>query len=289
MAPLSRARLSVEAEPFGVTGASPDRNAADLPLRTDEVVHLGRMIAEVANYQSWIGWVPFVGLLALPLAVRRVLAVSLALVGAFVGFVGICLTMPFGTNAEQLGANVALGLGVGAALGALIGLAIDARRSGSRPPDASVFVVGFPLGLGAVGALVGGFAPSLLTGTPSDLELSVIVTVAIGGGIGWAIGTAFGWHRARHAPLPSANQRWLLLIAAFSAALFGAAVVATIAAGSFGPPIDSMRRAERDLLPFVAALYSVDVALIVSTFIAAAARGAGMQSQPVTAESVPAR
>jgi hypothetical protein len=103
--------------------------------------------------------------------------------------------------------------------------------------------------------------------------VAVVATVAIGGGIRWAIGAAYGWHRARNAPAPSTAQRWILSIAACSAALFVASIVASIASRSFGPSIDEITRAERDALPLVCALYCVDAALVVSTFAAAAARG----------------
>ena len=52
------------------------------------------MIAEFANYRSWIAWVPIVSLLALPLLFRRVPVISLAMVGAFVGFVAISVIAP---------------------------------------------------------------------------------------------------------------------------------------------------------------------------------------------------
>jgi hypothetical protein len=240
------------------------------------------MVAEFANYHSWIAWVPIVGLLAVPLLIRTVPAVALAFAGAFVGFVVISLTMPLGGNAEQLGANIAAGLGGGAAVGALIGLGVATLRSRSEPHDASVVVVGFAIGLGVFGALAGGFGPSLLKGEPPDLEVPVLATVAIGGGLGWAIGAALGWHRARNAPSPGPTQRWLLLLAATSIALFGAVIVTSIQGQhGFGPPIDDMTRAERDALPSIAALYCIDVAVAVATLIAVAVRGSATRAGAV--------
>ncbi len=230
------------------------------------------MIAGFANYRSWIEWVPLVGLLAIPILFRRVLAVSLAMVGAFVGFVAILSTMPLGSDAEQLGANVALGLAGGAVVGAITGVGLDVLRPRSQPRDASVIVVGLAVGLGVLGALIGAFGPALLGAAP-DLNVAVLGMVAVGGGIGWSIGAAIGWHLARSAPSPGRFQRWVLAVAAVSIALFGASIVAAIQARAFGPSIDEMTRAERDSLPFVAALYCIDVVLAVSTLVAVAARG----------------
>ena len=229
------------------------------------------MVAEFANYQSWIAWVPFVALLAIPFLFRRIPVVSGALVGAFVGFVVIMATMPLGSDAEQLGSNLAAGLVGGALVGALVGLVFGVLRP--RPPrDVSVTVVGCALGLGVLGALVGGFGPSVF-GAPPDLNVATLGTIAVGGGIGWALGAAIGWRIARGAQAPDRIQRWILLVAAVSMALFGASVVAGIQAQSFGPSIDGMTRAERDALPLVAALYCIDVVLAVSTLVAVAARG----------------
>jgi hypothetical protein len=230
------------------------------------------MIAEFANYRSWIAWVPIVALLAIPLLFRRVLVVSCASVGTFIGFVAIVATMPLGSDAEQLGANAAAGLAGGAAVGALVGLVLGLFRRGSQPRDASVIVVGWALGLGVLGALVGGFGPSLFGGSP-DLSVPVLGTIAVGGGIGWAVGAAIGWRMARDAPSPGRFQRWILAVAAVAIALFGAGIIATIQSHAFGPSIDEMTRSERNSLPLIAALYCVDVALAVSTLIAVAARG----------------
>jgi hypothetical protein len=54
------------------------------------------MIAEFANYKSWIAWVPIVSLLVIPILFRRVLVVSLAFVGAFVRFVVTSISPPLG-------------------------------------------------------------------------------------------------------------------------------------------------------------------------------------------------
>jgi hypothetical protein len=242
------------------------------------------MIAEFANYRSWIAWVPMVALLVIPILFRHVLAVSLAMVGAFAGFVAIMITMPLGSDADQLGANTALGLVGGAVVGALLGAIIDALRRRALPRDASVIVVGCAMGGGILGALIGGFGPSLFGGRP-DVEVPVLGTIAVGGGIGWAIGTAAGWRLARTAPPPERFQRWILAVAAVSIAVFGAGIVATIQSRAFGPPIDQMTRMERDSLPLIAALYCIDSALAVSTVIAVAARG--VIPRPPTAAALP--
>ena len=57
------------------------------------------MVAEFANYRSWIDWVPIVSLLAMPLLFRRVPIISLAMVGAFLAIL--------------LGIYAVLGIGLG--------------------------------------------------------------------------------------------------------------------------------------------------------------------------------
>ncbi len=240
------------------------------------------MIAEFANYRSWIDWVPIMALLAIPLLFRRVLVVSLALLGAFLGFIAIGLTMPLGRDAEQLGANVAAGLVVGAVLGALVGVVLGALRPRSQPLDGSVTVVGCAIGLGVMGALIGGFGPSFPGGSP-DLNVSVLGTIAVGGGIGWLIGAAIGWRLARGAPSPDRVQRWILVVAAVSIAIFGATIVGAIQARAFGPSMDEMTRLERDSLPTVAALYCINAVLAASTLIAVAARGVVPTGKTATA------
>jgi len=229
--------------------------------------------------------VPIVALLAIPLVFRRLLAVSLALVGAFLGFVTISLTMPLGRGANQLGPNVAAGLVGGAVVGALVGVVLDALRPRSEPRDASVAVVGCAMGFGVLGAIVGGFAPSLRGGSPA-LSVAAIGTIAVGGGIGWLFGATIGWRLARHAPQPGRVQRWILCVAAMGIALFGASIVAAIQARQFGPSIDRITRAERGALPLVAALYCIDVAIAVSTVLAAAARGIVPMAPPTGAGAV---
>jgi hypothetical protein len=245
------------------------------------------MVAEFANYRSWIAWVPIVSLLAMPLLFRRVPVISLAMVGAFVGFVAISLTMPLGSNAEQLGANVAFGLLGGAALGAILGAAIGRRRRMTTPRDASVKVVGYAVGLGLMGALVGGFAPSVLARQPPDLDVAVILLVAVGGGLGWSIGAVIGWWSGRSAPPPGRTQRWVLVVAAAGIALMGAAIVDSIQQRSFGPSIDGMSRWERQHLALTAALYCLDTTIAVLTLVAVAVRSSGSPATSQTSAEVP--
>jgi hypothetical protein len=245
------------------------------------------VIAEFANYRSWIDWVPIVSLLAVPLLFRRVPIISLAMVGAFVGFVVISLTMPLGPYAEQLGANVAFGLLGGAALGATLGAAVGGSDRRTTPLDASVTVVGYAAGLGVIGALVGGFAPSVLARHPPDLNVAVILLVAVGGGLGWSIGALTGWWAARSAPPPGRTQRWVLCVAAAGIALMGAAVVASIQQRSFGPSIDGMSRWDRQHLALTAALYCVDTSIVVLTLVAVAVRSSGPPATSQTSAEVP--
>jgi len=242
------------------------------------------MIAEFASYRSWIAWVPIASLLAMPLLFRRIPVVSLAMVGAFVGFVAISLTMPLGSNAEQLGANVALGLVGGAAIGALLGAAVVGWHRRTTPVDASVTVVGYAVGAGLIGALVGGFAPSILARQPPDLNVAVILLVAVGGGLGWSIGAVTGWWAARSAPPPERTQRWVLSVAAAGIALTGASIVASIQDRSFGPSIDGMSRWDRQHLALIAALYCLNTAIAVLTLVAVAVRSSG----PPATSQIPA-
>ena len=230
------------------------------------------MIAEFASYRSWIAWVPVVSLLAIPLLLRRVAAASLAMVGAFLGFLLVLSAPPFGGNADLFGPNIVVGVVGGAVVGALLG-AIGGRHRDAGPRDASETIVGWALGLGLVGLVVGGFAPGVLEGTPPDLTVSVLLAVAVGGGLGWSVGATIGWRRARSAPPPGQLQRWILISAAASVALFGACIVALIQARDFGPPIDSMTRQQVRQLPLIAALYCVDTAIAVMTLGAVAVRG----------------
>jgi hypothetical protein len=182
-----------------------------------------------------------------------------------------------------LGANVALGLVGGAALGAILGAAVG-RRRGTTPLDASLKVVGYAVGLGLIGALVGGFAPSVLARKPPDLDVAVILLVAVGGGLGWSIGAVIGWWSARSAPPPGRTQRWILSMAAAGIALLGAAIVASIQQRSFGPSIDGLSRWDRQHLSLTAALYCVDTSIVVLTLVAVAVRSSG----PPATSQIPA-
>jgi hypothetical protein len=183
--------------------------------------------------------------------------------------------MPLGPYAEQLGANVAFGLLGGAALGVMLGAAVGPRDRKTTPLDASVTVVGYAAGLGLIGALVGGFAPSVLARQPPDLDVAVILLVAVGGGLGWSIGAVIGWWSARSAPPPGRTQRWVLGVAAAGIALTGAAIVASIQQRSFGPSIDSMSRWERQHLAITAAVYCLDTTIAALTLVAVAVRSPG--------------
>jgi hypothetical protein len=204
----------------------------------------------------------------------------LALVGSFVGMVFVTLTPPLGRGAEQLGANLAVGLASGAVAGALIGLLIQSVRT-VPPRDASTIVLGWAIALGIGGATIGGFGPSVFGGPP-DLNIDILFSIAIGGGLGWIVGTLVGWRRMPKAPMPDALQRSLLVIAAIAIVMMGAATVVTILGRQFGPSIDELTRHERHQLPTLAALYAGDTAIAVLTVLMLAVRGSR------TAMTVPA-
>ena len=229
------------------------------------------MLAEFANYESWIGWVPFVALLAIPLALRRNLPLCFALVGSSVGMILVTLAPPLGRGAEQFGANLAIGVAGGAVAGALIGLLIQSART-APPRGASTIVLGWAIALGIAGAVIGGFGPSVFDGPP-DLSIETLFTIAIGGGLGWIVGTLAGWRRAREAPMPDALQRSLLVVAAIAIAMVGATTVITILGHRFGPFIDQLTRHERHQLPTLAALYAVDTGVAMITVLVLAVRG----------------
>jgi hypothetical protein len=229
------------------------------------------MLAEFANYESWIAWVLFVALLAIPIALRRTLPLCLALVGSFVGMVFVTLAPPLGRDAEQFGAKLALGLTSGAVAGALIGLLIQSVRT-APPRDASTIVLGWAIALGIAGVVIGGFGPLDVRWAP-DLNIDVLFSIAIVGGLGWAVGTLVGWRHAREAPTPDAPQRSRLVIVAIAIVLMGATIVMTILGRQFGPSIDELTRHERHQLPTLAALYAIDTAIAMLTVVVLAVRG----------------
>ena len=133
---------------------------------------------------------------------------------------------------------------------------------------------------GIVGALIGGFAPAILDASAPDLTVSIILAVAVGGGLGWALAAVVGWVSSRGAPAPSTGQRWIVAIAAASIVPLGVGIVMSIEARDFGPSIDELSRSDRSLLPFAEAAFAIDTALAVFTLIAVALRtneGAGAQ------------
>lgn len=229
------------------------------------------MLAEFANDESWIAWVPFVALLAIPLALRRTPPLCLALVGPFVGMALVTLAPPLGRDAEQYGSNLAIGAAGGAVVGALIGQLIRSGRV-APPRDGSTIVLGWAIALGIAGAVIGGFGTSVFDGSP-DLTIDTLFLIAFGGGLGWMVGTIVGSRRAREAPMPDAVQRSLLVLVAIAIAMIGATTVVTILGHRFGPSIDELTRHERHQLPTLAALYAVDTAVAMVTVLVLAVRG----------------
>jgi hypothetical protein len=125
---------------------------------------------------------------------------------------------------------------------------------------------------GTVGAVIGGLGPSLFD-WPPDLEIRTLLSIAIGGGVGWITGTVVGWRRTSSAPLPDAVQRSFLAVAAIAIALMGTAIIITILGHQFGPSIDNVTRHDRARLPSLAILYGVDTLVAIVTVLALSVRG----------------
>ena len=126
--------------------------------------------------------------------------------------------------------------------------------------------------LGIAGAVIGGFWPSVLA-APRPRH-RILFSIAIGGGLGWVVGTLVGWRLCGRRPMPDTLQRSLLVIIAIAFVMMGAATVMTILGHQFGPSIDELTRHERHQLPTLAALYAVDTAIAVVTVVMLAVRGA---------------
>lgn len=238
------------------------------------------MIQQLLDWQDYVGWIVLIApTVAFSLVFWRVKAVRFAIVGTMAGFILVSLTMPLGSDAEALGLNIGVGLTAGALLGAVIGALLDPSE-GRTPRDASVRTVGPAMLGGIVGALIGGFAPAILDRSAPDLTVSVILAVAVFGGLGWALAAGVGWMSSQGAPRPSMNQRWIIAIAAASIVPLGVGIVMSIEARDFGPSIDELSRSDRWLLPLAEAAFAIDTALAVFTLIAVALRtkeGAGAQ------------
>ncbi|MGZ5344488.1 MAG: hypothetical protein ACXWF5_07310 [Actinomycetota bacterium] len=234
---------------------------------------------ELLDWQDYVAWIVLIApTVAFSLVFWRVKAVRYAIVGTMAGLV-VSLTMPLGGNAEAFGLTIGIGLVGGALLGAVIGALLDPSER-RTPRDASVRTIGPAMLGGIVGALIGGFAPAIIDASAPDLNVSIILAVAVGGGLGWALAAVVGWVSSRGAPAPSTGQRWIVAIAAMSIVPLGAGVVMSIQARAFGPSIDELSRWDRSLLPFAEAAFAIDTALAVVTLIAVALRtkeGAGAQ------------
>jgi hypothetical protein len=225
-----------------------------------------------------------VALLSIPVLLRRVLVVSGALIGAFVGFVLVlAVFLPFGGAAERLGANIAAGLIGGCVVGALVGFVVVLVRKSRPPLDASVPVVGVALAGGLVGAIIGAFGPSVVVGEAPDLSVFVLLTVSAGGGAGWCAGASLGWRMTRTAPNPNRFQRCVVLVAAVGIALFGVAIVATVYLRQFGPSIDELSKREVARLPLIASIYMLDTVIAVATLAMVAVRNTGERLPPTGA------
>ena len=240
----------------------------------------GCVVEELLEWLDYIAWIVLIApTVAFSLVFWRVKAVRYAIVGTMAGLIVVSLTMPLGGRAEAFGLTIGIGLVGGALFGAVIGGLLD--PSEGRPPrDASVRTVGPAMAGGIVGALIGGFAPAILDAAAPDLTVSIILAVAVGGGLGWALAAVVGWVSSRGAPAPSTRQRWIVAIAAASIVPLGVGLVMSIEARAFGPSIDELSRSDRSLLPLAEAAFAIDTALAVLTLIAVAFRteeGAGAQ------------
>jgi hypothetical protein len=238
------------------------------------------VVEELLDWQDYVAWIVLIApTVAFSLVFWRVKAVRYAIVGTMAGLIVVSLTLPLGGNAEAFGLTIGIGLVGGALFGAVIGGVLDPSEGRPRR-DASVRTVGPAMLGGIVGALIGGFAPAILDASAPDLTVSIILAVAVGGGLGWALAAVVGWVSSRGAPAPSTRQRWIVAIAAASIVPLGVGLVMSIEARAFGPSIDELSRSDRSLLPLAEAAFAIDTALAVLTLIAVAFRtneGAGAQ------------
>ena len=175
------------------------------------------MVEELLDWQDYVAWIVLIApTVAFSLVFWRVKAVRYAIVGTMAGLIVVLPDDALGE--ERRGARRSTS---GSASwearcsGRVIGGLLD--PSEGRPPrDASVRTVGPAMLGGIVGALIGGFAPAILDASAPDLTVSIILAVAVGGGLGWALAAVVGWVSSRGAPAPSTGQRWIIAIAAAS-------------------------------------------------------------------------
>ena len=234
------------------------------------------MIAEFANHHSWIAWVPIVSpFVAGALVFRRMPTVPLAILGGLAGLaLGACAPL-IGIRDDWVMVQLCLSI-AGSVVGGVWGSSIGARlrRRGPRDPDGSLVTIALAVGLGLAGLLAGALAPAMLQGRAPDMDIDVIVSSALGGGLGWCLGSAIGWHRSRERARPTTAQRRLLVVMAGTIALLGIAIGTQISAARFGPSIDEIRW-DDPRLPPTAMLVYLDTAVAAFTLLALAQRRSG--------------
>jgi hypothetical protein len=234
------------------------------------------VLEQIIDYRDWIGWVvPIWFVVVLGLVLRRVPVLGLAIVGTFAGYVFVSIAPPAGRNAEQFGANVAVGLIGGALIGALIGAIL---RSGSstkseRRRDRSMTVIGVAVASGVAGAVILGFGVALVREIPPDLDLTTMGAAFAGGGLGWVIGALVSWYATRDADPPDTVDRWILLSAILPIAILGVMLATSVRSAEFGPMIEGIRLRNPQLGP-LGALVWIDTAIGIITVVAVALRRA---------------
>jgi hypothetical protein len=234
------------------------------------------VLEQIIDYRDWIGWVvPIWFVAVLGLVLRRVPWLGLAIVGAFAGYVFVSIAPPVGRNAEQFGANVAVGLIVGALIGALIGAILRSKppTMPERRRDRSMTVIGVAVASGAAGAVILGFGVALLREIPPDLDLITMGAAFAGGGLGWVVGALVSWHATQGTDPPGWSDRSILLSAVLPIAILGVMLASSVRSAEFGPMIDGIGPRNRLLGP-LGALVWIDTAIGIITVVVVALRRA---------------
>jgi hypothetical protein len=256
----------------GITDSPQARCFARLRVRGS----VAGVLEQIVDYRDWIGWVvPIWFVAALGLVLRRIPWLGLAIVGAFAGYVFVSIAPPVGRNAEQFGANVAVGLIGGALIGALIGAILRSEASTTSEPqrNRSMTVIGVAVASGAAGALILGFGVALAREIPPDLDLITMGAAFTGGGVGWVVGALVSWHATRGTGPPGWSDRSILLSAVLPIAILGVMLASSVRSAEFGPMIDDIGPRNRLLGP-LGALVWIDTAIGIITVLVVALRRA---------------
>ena len=205
-------------------------------------------------------WALLASLITTALVFRRVPAFTLAIVGGLIGLAA-AVAVPL-INASSWPASLLLvpgGIIVGAVRGCVI--AVTKRTAPMWVRDASTGMIGPAIALGTIGLVLGGFAGG------ADMSPDVLVSAAIGGGVGWSMGAAIGWERTRDVPAPGTAQRWFLGLLAVTVAILGALIATTVGRGLGGPSFDGVSPRDPGFA-IAAAVLAFDTGLAVLTIVA---------------------